>query len=60
DLPDPIVNAIELLKDENETLKRTLALLEKNQESDRENIARNTKAVSALEDRFLLMDGAGI
>ena len=60
DLPDPIVNAIELLKDENETLKRTLALLEKNQESDRENIARNTKAVSALEDRLLLMDGAGI
>ena len=54
------MNAIELLKDENETLKRTLALLEKNQESDRENIARNTKAVSALEDRFLLMDGAGI
>ena len=60
DLPDPIVNMIELLKDENETLKRTLQLLEKNQESDRIRIDRNAKAVSVLEDRLLLMDGAGI
>ena len=34
DLPDPIINMIELLKDENETLKLTLKILEEKRELD--------------------------
>lgn len=60
DLPDPIVMAIELLKDENETLKQTLKLLEEQREIDRQQIDKNTQAVSELEDRFMFSDGAGI
>lgn len=60
DLPDPIVNMIELLKDENETLKKTLNILEDQQRKDRVQIDRNSRAVSELEDKLLLTDGAGI
>ena len=60
DMPDPIANMIELLKDENETLKQTLRLLEQQQEDDRLRIDRNSQAVSKLENRLQLTDGAGI
>ncbi len=60
DLPDPIANMIELLKDENETLKQTLRILEQQQEDDRVRIDRNSQAVSELENRLQLTDGAGI
>lgn len=60
DLPDPIANMIELLKDENETLKQTLRILEQHQESDHVQIEKNRQKVDKLEDRFLFQDGAGI
>jgi hypothetical protein len=59
-MPDPIANMIELLKDENETLKQTLRLLEQQQEDDRLRIDRNSQAVTKLESRLQLTDGAGI
>ena len=60
DLPDPIVNMIELLKDENETLKQTLKILEDKRALDHEQIRKNSQAVSVLEDKLLFIDGAGI
>ncbi|MBO6163283.1 MAG: serine O-acetyltransferase [Eubacterium sp.] len=60
DLPDPIINMIELLKDENETLKQTLKILEEKRELDHQQIEKNKVAVSQLEDRFLFSEGAGI
>lgn len=60
DMPDPIANMIELLKDENETLKQTLRILEQHQESDHVQIEKNRQKVDKLEDRFLFQDGAGI
>ena len=60
DLPDPIINMIELLKDENETLKQTLKILEEKRELDHQQIEKNKEAVSQLEDRFLFSEGAGI
>ena len=51
---------IELLKDENETLKQTLRILEQHQESDHVQIEKNRQKVDKLEDRFLFQDGAGI
>ena len=60
DLPDPVANMIELLKDENDTLKQTLRILEKQQEDDHIRIDRNSQAVSKLESRLQLTDGAGI
>ncbi len=60
DLPDPIVTAIEYLREENETLKKSLKLMEELRNVDHQQIEKNRIAVSELEDKMSFKDGAGI